>query len=188
MTRYTVVRPLRQTYPIWSNSVFNDPFFNEAFNWFFGETRNSRNGTSKASTGETYYSPRLNVVEDNDNYYVYLMLPGVNPEKLEVTSLDNKVTIKGESEIPAFGPQAAAQTEEGEGEKPAYRWLHRELPTGNVTFKREFELPLTLDADNVQATYDNGVLRLLLPKAPVAKPRKISVQAALASAQLTEGN
>jgi HSP20 family protein len=164
MTRYSV----RQTYPIWTSSFFNEPTFNEAFNWLFDRPQATNN-----DSGKNFYSPRLNVIEDEGNYYVYLMLPGINPEKLDITTLGNKLAIQGESELPAFGPQTPA-----EGEKATYRWLHRELPANGLSFKRELELPFAVEPEQVQASYENGVLKLLLPKAASAKPRKIALQGA----------
>lgn len=177
-----VVRPLRQTYPIWSNTLLNDPFVDETLNFFFGQPKTASK-TNGNGNGETYYSPRLNLVEDQDSYYAYFMLPGVNLDKLEVEAVDNKVSIKGESAAPVFGPQTPA-----EGEKPVYRWLHHELPTSALKFRREFELPLAIDLEQIKAAYENGVLRLMLPKAASTKPRKIAVQVAESGpAQLQEG-
>jgi HSP20 family protein len=171
MSRY-IIRPVRQTYPLWQNGAFSDPFFNEALNIFLGDRPAKTNGNG--NNDKAYYSPRLNLVEDQNNFYVYLMLPGMNPDKLDVTVQENKLTVKGESEGAVFGPQAPAEGEE----QPKYRWLLRELPVSPVSFQREVELPLAVDAEQVQATYDNGILRLLLPKAASVKPRKVTVQSA----------
>jgi HSP20 family protein len=53
--------------------------------------------------------------------------------------------------------------------------VRQERPYGS--FSREVTLPVLVDADKVQASYENGVLRLVLPKSEAAKPRKITVQA-----------
>ncbi|MEI6047108.1 MAG: Hsp20/alpha crystallin family protein [Chloroflexota bacterium] len=167
-----VISPLHQTYPLSNTTIFNEQFFNEAFTQIFGEPKAVKNGC-RVIESENSYNPRLNLAEDEKSYYAYLLLPGFDPEKLEVTTADNKVSIKGKSEAPIFEPQPPA-----EGEKPGYRWLQRELPLGKITFSREFELPQAIDPAQVEATYNNGVLLLTLPKASSAKPRRITVQPA----------
>jgi HSP20 family protein len=104
--------------------------------------------------------PLLNVSEDIDNLYVRAELPGVRPEDIEITTHENKLTIKGERRIPA------------EGEKISYHRREREAGT----FKRITTLPTQVDSHKVTATSQDGVLTLTLPKAPEVKPRQIKVK------------
>lgn len=165
MSNWITVRPTRltRTAPVWSN----DPIFDEAFNWVFGPSRRATQATEATAT----FNFKLNVAQDENNYYIYAVLPGANPEKLEVNVLENKVTISGEIAAASFGPQS-----EG-AEQPKLRWLHRELPTNVTRFQRELALPVAVDAEKVQAQYQDGVLRLVVPQAAAVKPHKVAVVA-----------
>jgi len=103
--------------------------------------------------------PPLNVWEDEQALYVEADLPGIDPAKLDVTVTEgNQLTIRGGRSAPDI--QGAT-------------WVRQERPTGE--FVREVGLPALVDADRVEAKYENGVLRLTLPKHEAVKPRKIQV-------------
>lgn len=106
-------------------------------------------------------APPMNVWEDNGSFYIEAELPGFSMEDVEVTVLDNEVTIMGERK-PA----------EAEGAT----YLRRERNSG--TFTRTWTLPAEVQADRVDAKLTNGVLTVTLPKAEKAQPRKIQVKAA----------
>jgi HSP20 family protein len=112
------------------------------------------------STAPAGVFPLLNISEDMDSLYVRAELPGVKPEDIEITTHENKLTIKGERRIPA------------EGEKISYHRREREAGT----FKRITTLPTQVDSHRVTATCKDGVLTLTLPKAPEVKPRQIKVK------------
>lgn len=164
MSNWITVRPTRftRTAPVWSN----DPIFDEAFNWVFGPTRRTTPATEATAT----FNFKLNVAQDESNYYIYAVLPGANPEKLDVNVLENKLTISGEIAAASFGPHT-------EGTESKVRWLHRELPTNITKFQRELTLPVAVDAEKVQAQYQDGVLRLVVPQAAAVKPHKVAVVA-----------
>lgn len=104
--------------------------------------------------------PLLNVWEDEQALYVEADLPGIDPASLDVTVTEgNQLTLQGDRKAP---------------EVPGAVWVRQERPTG--TFTRVIGLPALVDADKVEAKYDNGVLRLTLPKHEAAKPRKIQVK------------
>lgn len=105
--------------------------------------------------------PAVNVTSDDDNFYLDALIPGVDPDSLEVTVTGNRVSISGEKEA----------DELGDGE----RYHRRERMAGK--FSRTFEVSAEIDADKVKADYHNGVLHLTLPKHAKAKPRQISVDA-----------
>lgn len=104
--------------------------------------------------------PRVNLREDADHLYVEALLPGVAPEQLDMNVLGNTVTLSGER-LPV--------DHEGNGRT----WHRRERGTGK--FLRTIELPVDIDPDQVKAEYKNGLLRVTLPKAEAAKPKKISI-------------
>jgi HSP20 family protein len=102
----------------------------------------------------------LNVWEDEHAVHAEVDLPGVDPAQLEVTVTEgNQLTVQGERAAP---------------EIPGAVWVRQERPFGK--FVRAIALPALVDADEVEAKYENGVLRLTLPKHEAAKPRKIVVK------------
>lgn len=105
--------------------------------------------------------PRVNLREDADHIYVEALLPGVDPEKLDMNVLGNTLTLAGE--------RAAA-----ESEKNGRTWHRRERGAGR--FLRTIELPVEIDPDQVKAEYRNGLLLVTLPKVEEAKPKRISIK------------
>jgi HSP20 family protein len=104
--------------------------------------------------------PAADVVEDKDHLKIAVELPGVGPEDVKVSVENQVLTIRGEKKQ--------------ESEKKDERWYRYERSYGS--FERSFTLPSTVDPDRVQATADNGVLTLVLPKSERAKPREIPVK------------
>ncbi len=111
-------------------------------------------------TGHGPAAPLMNLWEDDQALHAELDLPGIDPAKLDVTVLEgNQLTVQGERNIPDV--------------KGAV-WVRQERPAG--PFVRTVTLPAMVDADKVEARYEQGVLRLTLPKSEAAKPRKIQVK------------
>jgi len=106
------------------------------------------------------YALALDLLEDNDAYTVKASVPGVDPGDLDVSLADNMLTIKGETH------------EEKNVEEKQYHLHERRYGS----FSRSINLPVTVDADNVEATHENGVLTLRLPKSEAVKPKKIAVK------------
>lgn len=105
--------------------------------------------------------PRINLREDADHIYVEALLPGVDPEKLDMNVLGNTLTLAGERT--GF-----------EGEKNGRTWHRRERGAGR--FLRTIELPVEINPDQVKAEYQNGLLLVTLPKVEEAKPKRISIK------------
>lgn len=101
----------------------------------------------------------LDVHENDAHYTIAANLPGLTADDIEITLHENTLTISGE-----FVRQEAP---EGTRE-----WLSERV---FGKFSRTLTLPNAVDADAVEATYDNGVLTLTLPKAESARPRQIAV-------------
>ena len=95
--------------------------------------------------------------EDDDHIWVEAELPGVAEKDVDISVHNGMLCIRGERE-----PQ--------EGR----RYLYNGLSYGR--FERVVTLPAAIDADDVQATLKDGVLRIDLPKSPEAKPRKIELK------------
>ncbi len=115
----------------------------------------------------TEWSLALDVAEDENGFIVKAAIPGVRPEDLDISLADNVLTIRGE----------VKRDEEIKEEQ----YHVRERRYG--TFTRSIRLPTPVDADHVEATYENGVLTLRIPKAEQVRPKKITVQ----TRQMIEG-
>ena len=104
--------------------------------------------------------PPVDILEQADGIRITAEIPGVNPADVEISVEDNVLTIQGAKQ------QAAEEKTER---------VHRYERAYGV-FERTFTLPSTVDASNIKATYDNGVLTVTLPKVERAKPRQIQVE------------
>ncbi|GBD24242.1 Spore protein SP21 [bacterium HR29] len=103
----------------------------------------------------------IDVYQDDRGYVVKAAVPGVKPEDVEITVDDDVLRIKAESK----------QEEEVKED----RYLRREIRWGAV--QRALRLPPDVDVDKIEASFENGILTLRLPRKPEAKPRTIKVQA-----------
>jgi len=107
--------------------------------------------------------PLINLAEDKDNYHVEALVPGVDPQSIEVSVLRDQLRITG-SKTPInadIKPEAFHRSERGAG-----------------NFTRMLTLPTEVDGDHVKADYKNGVLTLTLPKHAASKPKQIAVSVA----------
>ena len=179
MSTWVTVRPnnFRQTRPVWTAGTLSDQLYNDAFKRLFTAPRQA------APTGEATYRLPLNVAQDEHNYYIFAQLPGVQADQLEINAVENKLTISGEVQKKLLAPQLPAGSDQsGEGqEKPSFKWLRQELGTENVRFSRELEFPAPFDADKIEASYDNGMLQIVVPLAPAARARRVLVNGVTAS-------
>src|SRR5690606_22513841 len=132
--------------------LFNEFFNREFLNW--GDTNFSNTGTTL---------PAVNIKERADEYEVEMAAPGMKKEDFKVELDGNLLTISSESQ----------QEEENMDEK----FTRREF--SYQSFQRSFALPKdVVDAENINARYENGVLRLSIPKKEEARPkppRKITI-------------
>lgn len=104
--------------------------------------------------------PFVNVWEDEQSVFVTADLPGIDIDKLDISVVEgNQLTISGERPVTEMANAV---------------WLRQERAAGS--FARMLTLPTLVDADRVEATYEDGVLHIALPKAEAAKPRKIAVK------------
>ncbi len=109
-------------------------------------------------------SPSVDLVEKKDGFCVTAELPGLEQKDIEVRLSDGMLTIQGE------------KSEEKTEDKQDYHLRERSYGS----FQRSFRLPNGIDADKVDAKFENGVLVVNLPKTAEsrAKERKIEVKAA----------
>jgi len=105
--------------------------------------------------------PALNVWESGDALIFTAELPGIDPDKLEISVANETLTLKGTREPIAL--------KEGE----AYHRQERE----SGRFSRAIALPFAADAAKVNAVYKKGILTVTVPRAEAEKPKKISISA-----------
>ena len=101
---------------------------------------------------ELTYKPAANVSEDDNKYTIELALPGFSKEE---------VSIKFEEEV--LTVTAGRQPKE-DVKGPKYTWNEFGFKS---KYERSFQLPETIDADNISAAFENGILRIALPKKEV---------------------
>lgn len=113
-------------------------------------------GSTVGTTSRPAVMP-LDAWREGDEFVLEFDLPGVSPESIDIDVERNVLTVKAER-----------ISRSGDWER-----LASERPTGQ--FSRQLVLGDNLDLDNIKANYDAGVLRLVVPVAEKAKPRKIEV-------------
>lgn len=114
----------------------------------------------QTDTARPFLRPAMDVIENDQGIVVRLDLPGLTSENVHVELEDHVLTISGE----------IGDTVEKEGD----RYHYRERYFGS--FRRSLRLPNTLDADKVEAQFENGVLNITLPKLPQTQPKKIDIK------------
>jgi HSP20 family protein len=108
---------------------------------------------------EKYFIPAVDIYETEEDVTVIAEMPGVGAAGVDVTLEDDVLTIRGRKE---------------EEDQPQARVLLQEYEIGN--FQRRFTVAETIDQNNIKASMNNGMLKVVLPKAAPAKPRKIEVK------------
>ena len=103
----------------------------------------------------------LDVTENQDAFVIKASVPGVNPEDLDVSVHGDTLTIKGETKA--------------DEQKQDERYHLRERRYGK--FSRTLNFPVELDGAKAEASVENGVLTVRVPKAETAKPKMITVRA-----------
>lgn len=99
--------------------------------------------------------------ETKDAYHLRADLPGLKPDEITINVTGDTVSLSGETK------PATDVSQDG--------WIRRERHTGK--FQRAFTLPVQIDSNAVTATFANGVLELVLPKAESVKPKTVKIQA-----------
>src|SRR5271154_2814640 len=113
-------------------------------------------GTSPAAWG-----PAVDISERKDAYLVAVELPGVKPDQVEITFEDGLLTIQGERHFARESAEEKMhQTERHYG-----------------AFRRSITLPSHVEADTIQASAQDSVLQILVPKAPDVQAKRIQVHA-----------
>ena len=130
-------------------SMFDD----ELDDWFFPGARSVRQQTRSAY-------PPVNVGSTENNVDVYLFVPGMDADALDVVIEKNLLSVAGERKL--------ADSQQGEGD-----YTRQERYEGQ--FKRVITLPEEVDTESAKAVYRDGVLHVNLAKRAAVKPRQINV-------------
>ena len=103
------------------------------------------------------WNPAVDVYQDKEQFTVYAELPGLKKEEIEISLNGDTLTIRGERKHEANGDQGFRTD----------RYFGK--------FQRSLTLPVSVNSEKVNATYKDGILKVVLPKAEEAKPRQIPV-------------
>jgi HSP20 family protein len=118
-------------------------------------------GLAEGRGRQESWLPAVDVFDQTDAVVLKAELAGMDPDDIEISVEDNVLTIKGERKF-----------EEKVDDERYYR-IERRFGS----FQRSLALPQGVKADDISASYDDGILAVRVPKAEEEKPRKITVQA-----------
>jgi HSP20 family protein len=154
-----------------------DPFqemlsLRDAMNRLFEQSFVSPWWRGQMTTTQGWIAP-VNVYETEQGYHVYLMLPGLQPENIDLTVQQNSLTIKGQYQ-PLFDTG-----KEG-------KWLVQEFGPGS--FERTLTFAKPIDVENIQTQYEHGILSLFVPVSEAVRPKRISITGShTVNSQLSSG-
>ncbi len=148
-----------------SNIIRRNPFFeltslqdrmNQLFNQPFGGFENF--GREQQLAPESFLPP-VDISEDDHNITLQAEIPGVKQEDLNITLENNVLTISGERKF------------KEEEKKENFHRIERRYGK----FTRSFTLPASVDPENVNAVFENGLLKITLAKREEFKPKQITI-------------
>jgi HSP20 family protein len=105
------------------------------------------------------WSPSVDLVERDNDYLVKVEVPGIRKDDVKITVQDNVLTIRGEKN-------------QGKEAKDSH---YHQIERSYGSFQRSFALPTGFISNKIDATYKDGILSVVLPKAEEAKPKEIEV-------------
>ncbi len=158
---------------------------NRAFGADFAGYDFARNGGHNGSNGKQAQAPSamrlpIDVWTEGNDFVISAYVPGVDPEAVEITMEGEELAIRGT--FPTFEQPTATPTAEGETverettaapEAKGPEFIKRELYRG--AFERRLTINVPVDVENIEATYERGVLTLRVPKAEAVRPKQIKV-------------
>ena len=112
---------------------------------------------------EAVWIPRVDMLEQEDQVQIYLDLPGVTAEEINITLAGNMLTVTGTR-------STGTTTTAGQTVRMSER------PSGQ--FRRSVPMPVAVDPDKVTASVQNGILSVVLEKSSTEKPRQIPINSA----------
>ena len=133
--------------------------------------REFNRGTDELLTGGTFVPP-ADIYEDEHSITLKLEVPGMEEKDIDIRLENNTLTVRGERKF-----------EKEEKEENFHR-----IERSYGSFARSFTLPNTVETENVQANYENGILEIKLAKREEAKPKQIKVNAGSAPKTIESGS
>jgi HSP20 family protein len=110
-------------------------------------------------SSESAWAPAVDVQETESEVLVDVEAPGMKPAELDISLTDSTLTVRGEKK--------------GEREEKKGDYQIRERSYGS--FVRSVRLPADVDSDNASSKYEDGVLKITLPKSEKSKPKKVAI-------------
>ncbi|NWG02451.1 MAG: Hsp20/alpha crystallin family protein [Syntrophaceae bacterium] len=148
----TVWRPFRELVPFDFDQMKRE--MDRLWDSFF--ERGMRRRTEEA--GEWY--PSLDVAETKNDIVIKAEVPGMEPKDIDISLSDGILTVKGEKK------------REREEKEEDYHLIERSYGS----FARSVQLPKGIQSDKINASYKNGVLKVVLPKSEEAKKKEIKIK------------
>jgi HSP20 family protein len=108
---------------------------------------------------QSTWAPAVDIYETENELVLTAEVPGVEEKDVEIKIEDNTLTLKGERKF------------EKETKEENYHRIERAYGA----FLRSFSLPNYIDQDKINAEYENGLLKVHMPKKPEVKPRKVKI-------------
>jgi HSP20 family protein len=106
----------------------------------------------------------MNVYETDDDVVVEVKAPGFTEKDVKITAIDRSLTVEGE-----------LHKENEEKDDKGKKWVRREIQDSR--FARTVTLPSTVRSEDADAVFENGILKITLPKAEESKPKTIQIKA-----------
>lgn len=141
----------------------------ERVNQLFSQTFNGVGRSSEQSLLSSNFLPPVDIYEDDHSITVQAEIPGVTEKDLDIRMENNVLAISGERKL------------ENEEKKENFQRIERQYGR----FTRSFTLPTAVDSDSVHAEFENGVLKIHIPKREEAKPKQIRIGVGKTLAQST---
>ncbi|MGH9381392.1 MAG: Hsp20/alpha crystallin family protein [Thermoanaerobaculia bacterium] len=136
---------------LWSSRIHR--LFDQAFNDFLSPL------TASEEVSDRAWIPAVDVHEADDTLTVTAELPGLRKQDVDITLEDNVLKLSGERRF----------------EKDEKRESYHRIERAYGRFSRSFTLPRNVDRSRVEAQFENGLLKIVLPKSEEARARKIDI-------------
>ncbi len=108
---------------------------------------------------QSTWSPAVDIYETENELVLTAELPGIDEKDVEIKIEDNTLTLKGERKF----------------EKETREENYHRIERAYGSFYRSFSLPNYIDQDKISAEFENGLLKIHMPKKPEGKPRKVKI-------------
>ncbi|WP_263358467.1 Hsp20/alpha crystallin family protein [Acidicapsa ligni] len=152
---------IRRLYPIRENAALQS-----RVNSFFQDLAKEGSATENGSEVAGTFVPAVDIYDNGEKVVLKLEIPGVKEEDVDIRIENQTLSVRGERKY------------EAEEKQENFQRVERHYGS----FHRSFSLPISVDAENVGATYEAGVLKLELKKKASAQPRQIKIGAVVGAA------